>query len=144
MLAGRADCRCREAGKKVVLADMTLPLNLKDPRADLHEGEQVLEVVEAHPGELGQQASARRSNHGTDRYQPSSGEEGLGETSRSTTNEWEDEQKELKLSLNDPRDLKSLIIGLRTMLSGLRITRERVRMPWVDRAEISAANWCSI
>ena len=108
------------------------------------EGEQVLEVVEAHPGELGQQASARRSNHGTDRYQPSSGEEGLGETSRSTTNEWEDEQKELKLSLNDPRDLKSLIIGLRTMLSGLRITRERVRMPWVDRAEISAANWCSI
>ena len=108
------------------------------------EGEQVLEVVEAHPGEVGQQASARRSNHGTDRYQPSSGEEGLGETSRSTTNEWEDEQKELKLSLNDPRDLKSLIIGLRTMLSGLRITRERVRMPWVDRAEISAANWCSI
>ena len=50
------------------------------------DGKEVLQVVEAHRGELEEPASARWGHHGTDRYQPSSGEEGLGETSGSTTN----------------------------------------------------------
>ena len=53
------------------------------------KGEEVLEVVEAHRGDVEQPASARRGQHGTDRYQSSPGEEGLGETSGSTTNKWD-------------------------------------------------------
>ena len=42
VLASRADCRCRQARKRLVLADTTLFAEVKEPRAQLQLGELVL------------------------------------------------------------------------------------------------------
>ena len=45
VLAGRADCRCDWARKKLVLADTTAFAQLLEPKADIEHGEQMMEIM---------------------------------------------------------------------------------------------------
>ena len=47
VLAGRADCRCAAARKKLVLADTTLFAEIKEPMADIQKGEDVRSLLRA-------------------------------------------------------------------------------------------------
>ena len=56
VLARRADLRCRQARKRLVLADTTLFSEVKEPRADLAKGELVLDSL----GQFARSQLARR------------------------------------------------------------------------------------